>query len=499
MKFGAVYCLYDDHEYLDISLSPIIDQLDRILFLISDTPWYGEKTDNRETIDKVKEICSLNSNCELLQMPFANERDQRNFGLTSFFEAGIDYTFIVDTDEIYHAHEFAALKSFITANPQAYAFHIEWHTYWKKSYHRIQPREAFRPVICVKTDHFLFVDNRNGTTAIQRTAQGITQTKEVYKGCVVPDTVALCHHLSYARSDEKIYRKITTFSHAPEIAQNWYESTWKGWTENMENLHPIVPAQYKTAVPSDFSSFPASLQHYIKEENGYQRKLLLFFYHSQDLPMDWQERLQEVVASIPHETFEAFLFTDSKIKTEVTTATVVAVESYALLAAEMNQVLIKEHADVCLYNLNVDVTKHWLTDLYLTLCAVPEAGIVEGRTSFNFDYSGEETSELEGFLTLIMADVFQSIGLLDEEYDYFPYALKDLALRALMAGYTISNCPQVRLVAPAIAPSLKSKVLNQSLSRFHQKCLYLAKLVGNRERNVVEPDFKAMKGLHIFP
>ena len=45
MKFGAVYCIYDDHEYIDISVLPISPLLNKVLFLISDV-----LTDNSETI-----------------------------------------------------------------------------------------------------------------------------------------------------------------------------------------------------------------------------------------------------------------------------------------------------------------------------------------------------------------------------------------------------------------------------------------------------------------
>ena len=114
MRFGAVYCLYDDHEFLDISVLPIKEYLDKVLFLISDVPWNGKKSDNTETLDKVKQLCEKNENFELIEGHWENEIDQRNFGLSHFFKNNIDYAFIIDSDEIYYENQFKNMKNYIT-------------------------------------------------------------------------------------------------------------------------------------------------------------------------------------------------------------------------------------------------------------------------------------------------------------------------------------------------------------------------------------------------
>ncbi|MCB9030519.1 MAG: hypothetical protein H6619_05660 [Deltaproteobacteria bacterium] len=268
MKFGACYCLYDDHEYLDLSLQCVEKYLDKVIFLISNIPWNGKKSDNSKTIEHVKKLCARNPKFELHFGDWDNEVVQRNYGLELFYKEGIDYYFLIDTDELYHQHEFERIIQFIKICPQFSAFHIEWNTYWSKDYFKIWPREGYRPVICVKTDSFQFNAIRHGTTAVKRTEQGIIETDGEYNGVIIPPEVGICYHLSYARDDQYMQRKLETNSHAPEFIQNWYENIWKRWTPQMQNLHPVTPEQYQQAVPEDLAALPLPLQHFIVSEKS---------------------------------------------------------------------------------------------------------------------------------------------------------------------------------------------------------------------------------------
>ena len=141
MKFGAIYCVYDDHQYLDISLDSVKDNLDSVLFLMSDIPWNGEKSDNSETIEKIKILCEKNKKFELITGHWSNEIDQRNFGLEYSIKNNIDYSFIIDSDEVYKENHFNNILRFIDDHRQYDAFHLEWNTYWTKNYYKIYPRE----------------------------------------------------------------------------------------------------------------------------------------------------------------------------------------------------------------------------------------------------------------------------------------------------------------------------------------------------------------------
>ena len=266
MRFGAVYCLYDDHEYLAISLEPIKCHLAKILFLISDVPWNGERCDNSPTIRAVEQICRSNPNCEVFYGHWTNEMDQRNFGLDCLFSEGIDYSLIIDNDEIYDERHFSNILGYVRERPSCSAFHIEWNTYWKKDYYRVEPRESYKPVVMVKTDSFLFTAIRGGVTAVRRTGAGLVRGPDGYNATLIPPDVAICYHLSYARTDEFMRRKLETNSHAPEFLSNWYSDVWLKWTPEMRHLHPVTPAQYECAVREDFLTLPIVLQRFIERE-----------------------------------------------------------------------------------------------------------------------------------------------------------------------------------------------------------------------------------------
>jgi GT2 family glycosyltransferase len=56
----------------------------------------------------------------------------------------------------------------------------------------------------------------------------------------------LIHHYSYAGSNERILRKITTWSHRDEVVPGWYENVWLAWDDDklMRHLHPTHPPAY---------------------------------------------------------------------------------------------------------------------------------------------------------------------------------------------------------------------------------------------------------------
>ncbi|HCY38190.1 MAG: hypothetical protein DKM50_00370 [Candidatus Margulisiibacteriota bacterium] len=267
MKFGAIYCIYDDHEYLEISVGPLADKLEKILFTVSDIPWNGKVEDNSETLTLIKDMAKRYPNIEIVTGHWETDHDQRNSGIEILYSQGIDYAFIIDSDEVYHEQQFADIISFIKLYPDISVFHIEWNTYWKKDYHRIFPRENFKPVIAVKTNSFLFTHIRDGITAIKRDGTMVQRTDSAtYNGMLIPPALAICYHLSYARADEKIKRKIETSPHAGGVSVTWYENIWLKWTLEMRDIHPVIPSQYKRAIPEKRETLPVQLQEFIAKE-----------------------------------------------------------------------------------------------------------------------------------------------------------------------------------------------------------------------------------------
>jgi len=457
MRFGACYCLYDDHEYLEVSLASLKNQLDKVLFLISDIPWNGAIKNNSKTIEFVKKLCSKNKNFELIQGHWTNEIDQRNFGLKLFYDQGIDYYFVIDNDEVYHDFHFNNIKEFIKNNPQIAAFHIEWNTYWSKKYYVIQPREYYQPVIAVKVSSFSFTKIRHGVTSITRSGGYVFQTKEdKYNGALIPPNVAICFHLSYARDNEFMKRKLETNSHAPEFIRNWYENVWLKWQPTMKNIHPVTPQQYNQAIRENFLVFPPALKTFIKKERFETQPCSIIILNWNSLEL-LKRCLDLVSKNTGGKKFEVIIVDNGSIKDESVDYLKNKMPTYdfpvkivynktnlgfpggvnagILVADPMN--------DIVLLNVDAEVQPRWLREMYGTMINHPNCGLV-GSLGNNVQSGWQREGLIEEdaivpnihfYCVLISRDLIDKIGVLDVRYNLGGYDDDDFGTRAKLAGY----------------------------------------------------------------
>jgi hypothetical protein len=452
MKFGAVYCIYDDHEYLEISLNSIKSQLDKILLLISDIPWNGKIVNNSKTIEFVKDLCSKNKNFQLIQGHWSNEIDQRNFGLTQFFAQGIDYYFIIDSDEIYHSFHFKNIIEFIRQNPSISAFHIEWNTYWTKQYYVISPREYYKPIIAVKVAKFLFTKIRHGSTCVTRTKDTvfIDKKSQEYNYALIPPQVAICFHLSYARTDEYMLRKLESNSHAPEFINNWYEKVWKTWTPEKQNLHPVTPNQYNIAKKEDFSIFPNELKTFIKKERNNFCSIIILNWNSFDylikciklINKNTKRRYEIIVVDNGSKNLpEAFPYI---LKSHYIYKIILNKENLGFAPAVNQAIQIADkNSDICLINVDAEPQENWLDELYKTMEYNPSCGIAgplgnkieNGYQREGFTNKDIKVFNVHFYCTLISRYVIDKIGLLDEQFKIGGYEDNDFCIRSNLAGF----------------------------------------------------------------
>ena len=72
-------------------------------------------------------------------------------------------------------------------------------------------------------------------------------------------------HLSFARDDEFIKKKIKMSSHAEDVKSDWFEKKWKNFKPGDENLSPFIPEQFKTAVEYPLEKLPPKLSEYFQK------------------------------------------------------------------------------------------------------------------------------------------------------------------------------------------------------------------------------------------
>gem|GEM_PF-2542398 len=244
---AAIYCTHDDCTWLLESINSVYEVCQAIYVLVSETPWFGEPGDYMSVIHKLEAFPDESKKVRVIRGSWKCEADQRNAGLEILAKEGFAYCLVIDADEIYDPVDLVRMIRIAEKHPEVDCWHVEMDTYWKSWRFRIDPREQLKPAVLLKVGGVRFTQNRN--------------VSECKHGLIGPDTV-ICHHLSYARSDEELLRKLATFSHAHELVDSWYENVWKAWDKNHSlcYLHPTHPSAYLRAVLQPYWALPPVLR-----------------------------------------------------------------------------------------------------------------------------------------------------------------------------------------------------------------------------------------------
>ncbi|MCC6685432.1 MAG: glycosyltransferase [Fimbriimonadaceae bacterium] len=220
----AAYCVHDDNTYLRASLGSV-EAVARFVF-ISKVDWTGKEGDWKKTIQIAEE-----AGAEVVIGEWDDETSHRRAALQHLRDLSHSHAITIDSDEVIEPLLLDHLIR-IAESDLADRVHIRWDTYWKDAEHVVRPREPFSPCIMIalnKVDHQFIREYTGGRQLFLNESFGIV------------------HHLSYAGGDERIWKKINTWSHRDEITPNWWQRVWKAWDQNplLQNLHPTHPENYR--------------------------------------------------------------------------------------------------------------------------------------------------------------------------------------------------------------------------------------------------------------
>ena len=252
--FGGVCCVYDDHVWLPTMVEACRPAVDRLFFLVGRRPWNGEVGDNHATLAAIRACADPDRKIVVIEGDWPTEAAQRNAGLQLCAEAGLPYCMVVDADEIYDPAKLKVMMAVASLRPEIPVWGVRIVTYWKSYRYRIDPLDPRPATLLVRVGEATFVRLRE------------TSVRPVG----FPPEVGICHHLSYARTDEQILKKTTRFSHAHEIRSGWFQEVWRRWDENpsMENLHPVRPVAYPRAVLQDPNAYPPVLRRLYERDQA---------------------------------------------------------------------------------------------------------------------------------------------------------------------------------------------------------------------------------------
>lgn len=219
MRLACVSLAYKEERFLPKFIQVMQDRVEEILVLNSTRPWNGDfnETDNSAAI-----AASLGATVIVHDWP--NEADQRNSGQE--YLSGYDWIIVLDPDEFMLDADWDNLVRHLEDAPmEAYVTGIQY-TYWKTGY-VIEPPEDYKQIIAVRPS-VRFTDKR-----VVDTAWGYAPVQ--------------LHHMSWARTDEEVWRKINSYGHATEFdTLQWFSEVWQ--SERLTNLHPLTPESLKKAI-----------------------------------------------------------------------------------------------------------------------------------------------------------------------------------------------------------------------------------------------------------
>ncbi len=250
---GALCCLYDDLTWLKPATECVYAECDRIYFVINGRPWNGPSRDLSRTLAAVAGLDDPDRKIRVVRGDWPSEHDQRNAGLDAMIADGMTYCFVHDCDEIYNPADLRAMKALVFDSPDIACWHMRWFTYWKSERFRIDPPEASTPLVFLRLgagrfSHLRWVDAPS-------------------RSLIDPVLGGICHHMSYARSNEEMRRKISSFSHAHEIIADLVRERVAGVGRQPGHDQPAprgsagLPARHRTTRLRIASGTPLTQAH----------------------------------------------------------------------------------------------------------------------------------------------------------------------------------------------------------------------------------------------
>lgn len=255
-RTAAMYCVYDDDEWLPCSVASVYPVLDAIYFFVSDSPWNGPKTGNEATLRSIAALPDPDKKVVLCRGGWTDQVEQRNQALAQLIVDGFDYTFIIDADEIYNAADLRNMLLYAYSRPEIGCWHTVFIHFWKSHKYRIDPPEDHHPPILMGTFGGSFVEYRNPLCSSHE---------------LIPPALGVCFHMSWARTDEQIWRKINACSFAPLVKEDWWEKKWRAW-DGDHSITDLCPYNRKNtfyrAVEVPFELLPDVLKEYVSSGNA---------------------------------------------------------------------------------------------------------------------------------------------------------------------------------------------------------------------------------------
>lgn len=224
MKLGVSICAFNEKQIV-----PVIKQYegiaDRIMVAISKKPWEGDYEPDDTVIRAVKETKAF-----VTYQDWRSEHEQRNYLIDALRD--MDYVITSHADTFFTQEDLNSLKAMELTELH---YSTNTYTYWK-DYDTVVYPYPILPTLIVRSDAE-YINSLN-----------------IKNQVVEPERLDItCHHVSWVKSDEEILKKISSYHHAAEVQDEWFEKVWK--KDVRENFAPTTS-----------HDFPSTAKHSLPEE-----------------------------------------------------------------------------------------------------------------------------------------------------------------------------------------------------------------------------------------
>lgn len=231
LRLGAMMCAFKEKRLIEPAIRQFDDLLEEVEVIVacSKTSWYGgQKADNTAEM-------AVRAGATVRLFDWKDEKDQKNWIMDKMADKDWILMFAPDMymtkESLNNLIYFLRSKS-LEEHDRAYG--CDMITYWKDYDTAIDPFTPFNTVAIRPSERFAF-SARIDHMGVNEKAPGV-----------------LMHHLSWVKTDDEVKKKITTWSHAPEITEDWFENVWLG-KEELKNFNPTNPTDYKRLVEYSLS------------------------------------------------------------------------------------------------------------------------------------------------------------------------------------------------------------------------------------------------------
>jgi GT2 family glycosyltransferase/tetratricopeptide (TPR) repeat protein len=227
--FATAICVHDDWWFLESTIRSF-ESAGPIFVFVSRVPWNG----NPGNWPKCVEVAEA-AGATAIVGDWPTERLHREASIKDLLNRSFTHGLLPDSDEIIEPALLSAIKLVATAR-LAQRVYVEMDTYWKEPDCVIRPRERLAPLLMAELGAVTAMDVSRFNGRLFEGGKPLTLTAEH----------GVLHHLSYVGPDERITRKLASWSHHDEVVPNWWESVWLKWDEDklLRNLHPTSPPAY---------------------------------------------------------------------------------------------------------------------------------------------------------------------------------------------------------------------------------------------------------------